>query len=113
MTRSELSSILYNVWGSMTADSYFNYPDVKKGDWYYDSLSTMKAYGISLNDGNAMNPGETLTREEAAYMIAKTFFVGMDRNEFTDGHTRYLRKVTDYQKITGEYSGRLSDMLHK
>lgn len=113
VTRSELSSILYNVWGCMTADSYFNYPDVKKGDWYYDSLSTMNAYGIALNDGNAMFPGETLTREEAAYMIAKTFFVGMDRNEFTDGHTRYLRKVTDYQKITGEYSGRLSDMLHK
>ena len=60
VTRSELSSILYNVWGSMTADSYFNYPDVKKGDWYYDSLSTMNAYGIALNDGNAMNPGETL-----------------------------------------------------
>ncbi len=112
VVRSELSAILYRVWGSMTADSYFSYPDVKKGDWCYDSLSTMNAYGIALNDGNAMKPNESLTREEAAYMIAKTFFIGMDRNEFTDGHTLYLRKVKDYKKISGEYSGRISDMLN-
>lgn len=111
VTRAELSAILYRIWGSMKADSYFSYPDVQEGDWYYDSLLSMNAYGIALNTGNAMNPSEDLTREEAVYMIAKAFLVGSERDEFTNGNILDLRKVSDYRSMTGVYTGRISGML--
>lgn len=77
VTRAQLSEILYRVWGCEPKIGH-SYADLPTNAWYYEGLSTMNAYGIALGHGDYIYPEEQLTREEAFYMVAKAFDLGLD-----------------------------------
>lgn len=106
ITRAELSSILYRMTALTPTSQQYHYEDLKPGTWYYDAVTTMHALGVTLNTGDRMYPGQALTREEAVYMIAKTFMIGEDRVDRSG-----LERFSDRDQIDGRFSGRIGAMV--
>lgn len=106
ISRAQLSEILYRVWGCKT-NSARTFTDVSPDAWYYDGLTTMATYGVTITDGDKAHPDELLTREEAFYMVARAFDIG------TDGDGSYLpSQVSDGADISLGYRGRLTYMFN-
>lgn len=105
ISRAQLSEILYRVWGCKP-NSARTFTDVPTNAWYYDGLTTMATYGVTLTDGDKARPDELLTREEAFYMVARAFYVGSDVN------SEYLSsKIADGADISPAYRARLMSMV--
>lgn len=105
ISRAQLSEILYRVWGCKP-NSVRTFTDVPANAWYYDGLTTMATYGVTLTDGDKARPDELLTREEAFYMVARAFRIGTDGDD-----NGALTQVTDGADVSPGYRGRLREML--
>ena len=108
VTRGQLATVLYRIWGCDPVKDGFDYPDLPKNYWCYDALNTMNMYGVALNTDDKMLPDEPLTREEAFYMIAKAFSIGADQNV---RENQVLSRVTDWNDVSDRYTSRLKMML--
>lgn len=106
ISRAELSSILFRLLKLEPIDHHYHYADLTPDKWYYESLSTMHTLGAALNTGDRMYPEQSLTREEAVYMIAKSFFVGEDRADRSN-----LTGVPDGGAIQDRFSSRVGKMM--
>lgn len=108
VTRGQLATVLYRIWGCDPVEEGFAYPDLSKGHWCYDALNTLNMYGVALNTDDRILPDEPLTREEAFYMIAKVFSVGADQNVRTN---EFLHRVSDWDAVSDRYTSRLMMMV--
>ncbi|WP_458862136.1 S-layer homology domain-containing protein [Acidaminobacterium chupaoyuni] len=108
VTRGQLASILYRIWGAKPIEG-FSYPDLPKSSWCYDSLTTMNQYGVALNTDDMIEPDAPLPREEAFYMIAKAFSVGIESDTRYDA---YINHVSDFDQVSDFFTGRIFEMLH-
>ena len=99
MTRAEFATITVKALG-LTPKANGNFTDVKSTDWFAPYVGTANAYGIvnGLGDGT-FNPGGTITRQEAATMVARAAkLCGMD-TDYTTAETRdILSQFGDYTK---------------
>ena len=71
MTRAEFATIIVRGLG-LPAKSNAKFADVTLGDWFYDFVNTANFCGIvnGVSD-TEFNPNGTITREEAAVMVAR------------------------------------------
>lgn len=99
ITRGQLASVLYRIWGCQPLKDGFIYPELPKDHWCYDALNTLNMYGVVLDHGGTLRPDEPLTREEAFYMIGRAFLMGRDRLSRRDA----LDGISDSADISEEY----------
>ena len=104
MTRAEFSAIVVRALG-LTAKSNNAFTDVTADKWYAAYVGTANTYGIvnGVGDGR-FNPEGTITRQEAAVMVARASkLCGMD-TELDSGAVRdVLAQFGDYVK-TAEWA---------
>ena len=109
MTRAEFAAIMVKGLGlPQKEDGRFS--DVLPNDWFYGYVSTAKAYGIVTGvSENEFNPGGTISREEAAVMVARgAKLCGMDTNMETFAARDILAGFTDYVKASDWAIGALA-----
>lgn len=71
MTRAEFAAIMVRGLG-LPAKTAAEFADVTKNDWFYDSVNTAFSYGLVKGISDAeFNPNGTISREEAAVMVAR------------------------------------------
>lgn len=78
VTRAQLATVLYRIWGAEPVEDGFDYPDLPRDLWCYDAVNTMNMYEVAPNTGGQMLPDHLLTREEAFYMIGRGFLMGIN-----------------------------------
>lgn len=99
MTRAEFATIIVNALGLESKPNNI-FTDVNKADWYYQYIST--AYNYEIVKGKTSDkfePNGTITRQEAAVMIARAAkLCGMDI-DIDNGSVRdILAQFSDYVK---------------
>lgn len=85
VTRAEFARMLVQLRGESVkeADLKENFSDVNPSDWFYKDVATLASLGIVKGDGNGtFRPDDTITRQEAAVMIAKAINDGKDVDQF-------------------------------
>ena len=100
MTRAEFATIITRGLGLTAKDSGV-FTDVTDSSWYAGFVGTANAYGIVNGVGeNKFNPGGTITRQEAATMVARAAkLCGMD-TAMTAAETRdMLAQFGDYVTV--------------
>ncbi len=97
MTRAEFATIIARGLGLPQKNSA-NFKDVKANDWYYNYVGTAYAYGIIKGvSENEFNPNGTITREEAAVMVARAAkLCGMNTEMDTLAIRDVLAQFLDY-----------------
>ena len=73
MTRSEMAEVLQRIYKFPAPSSKHPFTDVKKGDWFADSVARLYASGIT--DGvtkNEFKPKDTIKREQFALFLARS-----------------------------------------
>ncbi|MDQ8734728.1 S-layer homology domain-containing protein [Paenibacillus sp. LHD-38] len=75
MTRAEFATLLINLLGEAPAkDAAAAFKDIRPGAWYYGSIMRAKELGIIQGiTADTFKPGQVVTRQETAIMIAKAF----------------------------------------
>lgn len=72
ISRAEFITIINKAY-RLTATAEINYPDVDKADWFWEEISKAKAAGyLSGYADGTIKPRNTITRQEAAVIIART-----------------------------------------
>lgn len=103
MTRAEFATIVVNALG-LPQKSEARFSDVTKNDWYFTYINTAYAYDIIKGvSENEFDPGGTLTREEAAVMVARaaklcgldTAYTAFDARNSLAGFSDYI-KASDW-----------------
>jgi hypothetical protein len=100
MTRAEFAATVVRALGfSPSATSAFN--DVPSGEWYAPYVGTAYSYGIVGGvGGGKFSPGGTITRQEAAVMVARAAkLCGMDTAMDTGAIRDVLAQFIDYVKV--------------
>ena len=109
MTRAEFAAIVVKGLGLPTKEGG-RFTDVLQSDWFYDYVNTAQAYGIvtGVSEGE-FNPGGTITREEAAVMVARAAkLCGMDTDVEAFAARDILAGFTDYVKASDWAIGALA-----
>lgn len=99
MTRAQFATIVVKALG-LTPKANNNFTDVKAADWFASYVGTANTYGIvnGMGDGT-FNPGGTITRQEAATMVARAAkLCGMDTEYSTVAARDVLAQFGDYTK---------------
>lgn len=101
MTRAEFAAIIVRALGlpSKTVDLF---TDVARNDWFYHYVGTASVYGIvnGVSD-TSFAPNGTITREEAAVMVARAAkLCGMDTAVSPDTARDTLAAFEDYINIS-------------
>lgn len=99
MTRAEFATIVVKALG-LVPKSNDAFSDIKNSDWFAKYVGTAKNHGIvSGKSDTIFDPSGTITREEAATMIARTAkLCGMDTEYETMATRDVLAQFTDYVK---------------
>ncbi|MBQ5777574.1 MAG: S-layer homology domain-containing protein [Oscillospiraceae bacterium] len=81
LSRAEMTTIMVRVLGAenLSAD-ISSYIDVKRGEWFYDAISSGVATKIINGNGNKMMPKDSITREQAMAILARTFLFEAETN---------------------------------
>ena len=107
VTRGQLSAILYSILGVEPVEGY-SYPDLAKTAWYYDAVTAMNYYRVTLNTDLNIKPDQPLSREEAIYMIAS----GFRRADLSRDRMRCSGKApSDYGQVSDQFTEAVSTML--
>ncbi len=72
ITRAEMATVLTKIVG-YTAAGTNSFSDVDSGKWYYDAVLKLATAGIMLGSDGRARPEDSITREEAATLISRTF----------------------------------------
>lgn len=101
MTRAEFATIVVNALG-LPHQSKAAFADVTDSDWYYGYINTAYAYGIIKGVSDTeFNPSGTITREEAAVMVARAAKLCGMHTEYTAYEARnVLAGFFDYVKAS-------------
>lgn len=100
MTRAEFSTIVVKALGLVTKANS-NFADVPLNAWYAPYVGTASGYGVVTGtpDGR-FNPGGTITKQEAAVMVARAAkLCGMDTEMGTAAVRDVLSQFTDYVTV--------------
>lgn len=97
MTRAEFAAIVVRALG-LTPEESGQFSDVPAGVWYAGYVGTAAAYGIVTGTGDgAFSPEGTITRQEAAVMVARAAALcGMDTQMETAAVRNMLAQFPDY-----------------
>ncbi len=81
LSRAEMTTIMVRVLGAENLSANISkYVDVKRGEWYYDAISAGVATKIINGSGNKMMPKDSITREQAMAILARTFLFEAETN---------------------------------
>ena len=99
MTRAEFATITVKALG-LTAKANNNFNDVKTSDWFAPYVGSANTYGIVNGVGdNKFNPSGTITRQEAATMVARAAKLCGMNTDYTAAAARdILAQFGDYTK---------------
>lgn len=100
MTRAEFAAIIVRALG-LTPKATDTFTDVAADAWYAGYVGTAYSYGIITGvGGGRFNPGGTITRQEAAVMVARAAkLCGMDTELENHEILNTLAQFTDYVTI--------------
>lgn len=81
LSRAEMTTIMVRLLGAegLSAD-ISKYVDVRNGEWFYDAISSGVATKIINGSGNKMMPRDSITREQAMVILARTFLFEAETN---------------------------------
>ncbi len=100
MTRAEFAAIVVRTLGltPKTADAF---DDVVSSNWYASFVGTANTYGIVKGKSlSTFDPSGTITRQEAAVMVARAAkLCGMDTSMTTSGIRDVLAQFGDYVDV--------------
>lgn len=101
MTRAEFATIIVNGLG-LPLKGEAKFDDCKTSDWFFGTVNTAYFYGIvSGVSDTEFNPHGTITREEAAVMVARAAVLcGHTVDEETNFVRDTLAGFTDYVKAS-------------
>ena len=101
MTRAEFAAILVRGLG-LPKQGGAAFADVKQSDWFFDAVNTACAYGIVKGvSATAFNPSGSVTREEAAVMLACAAVLCGVSTDYTAFEARNVLAVyPDYVKAS-------------
>ena len=104
MTRSEFSAIVVRALGLLPQERG-QFSDVPAGTWYAAFVDTAAAYGIVTGTGGgAFSPQGTITRQEAAVMVARAAALcGIDTQMEAGAVRNMLAQFPDYM-TTAEWA---------
>lgn len=104
MTRAEFAAIVVNSLG-LEAKVNDKFMDVTADDWFSSYVGTANSYGIvNGTSATTFNPNGTITRQEAAAMVARAAkLCGMDTDIDSGSVRDVLAQFTDYVK-TAEWA---------
>ena len=99
MTRAEFATITVKALG-LTPKANNSFTDVKSTDWFASYVGTANTYGIVNGvGGGKFNPSGTITRQEAATMVARAAkLCGMNTDYSTAAARDILSQFGDYTK---------------
>ena len=99
MTRAEFATIVVRALG-LTPKASNVFTDVPASQWFAPYIGTAYAYGIVYGVGNdQFNPTGTITKQEAAVMVARAAkLAGMDTELNAAAVRDVLAQFTDYTK---------------
>ena len=102
MTRAEFATIVVRALG-LTPKANNNFTDVKSTDWFASYIGTANTYGIVNGvGGGKFNPYGTITRQEAATMVARAAkLCGMNTSLESAEIRDVLAQFGDYVKTAG------------
>lgn len=85
ITRAEFSALLVRIFDLTDTSGAKDFSDVGSDRWYGDYVSLVSGAKLMYEDGDIFRPDEPVTREEAAYAIARAYKLdpSLD-NDFTD-----------------------------
>jgi hypothetical protein len=109
MTRAEFATIVVKALG-LTAKANNVFTDVKAADWFAPYVGAANSYGIvnGVGDGK-FNPNGTITRQEAAAMVARAArLCGMDTEYSAAAARDILSQFGDYTKCADWARGPLA-----
>lgn len=100
MTRAEFATIVTNGLGLSPEDTGV-FKDVAASDWYAGFVGSANKYGIASGVGNGLfNPGGTITRQEAATMVANAAALcGLDTKMEDFAARDILAQFGDYVSV--------------
>ncbi len=89
ITRAQFTTIVNKAFGKVNKNAAAAFSDVNKTDWFYEQVAIGTTAGfISGYPDNTFKPDKTITREEAAAILAKLHSFGTSNtsaiNSFTD-----------------------------
>ena len=98
MTRAQFATIAVQALG-LSSDAKTPFADVGASDWFYEPVCAAYAYGIvSGTSRTAFNPSGTISRQEAAVMIARAAALcGMDTSRTSAEIRDTLSQFVDYR----------------
>ncbi len=101
MTRAEFATIIVKALG-LPKKGNNTFTDVKTSDWFEDYVTIANSYGIvSGRNSTTFDPNGTITREEAATMVARASKLCGMKTEYDTMVTRnVLAQFTDYVKCS-------------
>ena len=99
MTRAQFAAITVRALG-LTPKANNSFTDVAAAQWYAPYVGTANSYGIVNGVGNGkFNPGGTITRQEAATMVARAAkLCGMNTDYSAAAVRDVLAQFGDYTK---------------
>jgi len=102
MTRAEFTAVMVRALG-LTPKAVSKFTDVKDSDWFAAYVGTANTYGIvNGTTDTAFNPQGTITRQEAAVMMARAAkLCGMATEYSTASARDVLAQFSDYVKCSG------------
>ena len=102
MTRAQFASIVVRALG-LPQKQANAFADVKKGDWYWGVVATAYSYGLVSGRTETMfDPDGTITRQEAASMVARAAkHCGMDTEMSEYEIQNTLTLFSDYPSVSG------------
>ncbi len=103
MTRAEFATIVVKALGLAPAESDV-FSDVPAGKWYSGFVGTAHAYGIvnGKGDGSYFDPFGTISRQEAACMVARAArLAGMSDTMDDTAVNNMLAQFGDYTDVAG------------
>lgn len=101
MTRAEFATIVINALG-VPIKNVDKFADVTSSEWFYNYVGTAYSYGIvSGVSENEFNPNGTITREEAAAMVARASkLCGMNAEMEATSIKNILAEFIDYMNVS-------------
>jgi hypothetical protein len=101
MTRAEFATIIIKTLG-LDKETNSKFDDVPSDVWYASYVGAASGYGIiNGTSGHTFSPGNTITKQEAAVMIARAAkMCGMDVDSDTTAIRDTLSQFTDYITVS-------------
>ncbi len=81
ITRAEFATLLVRLFGYTETKNATTYTDVAKDTWYANAIQCVSSAGLIYEEGTEFRPNDPITREEAAYALAKAYAITGENQE--------------------------------